>query len=177
MDAWPGDYSKPPAGVRDVLYARIAGWLAWMSTRPAILLIRGTADIASEFQEIQGTLSETTHRGSWRSLTPAVRPALIVGIGLAVFQQVTGSTRSSTTRRPLSSLRVFHRFGRNSRYGGDRCRKRHMTGLHVAGRPCRAEATLLTGTAGMVVSLGILGLAFEMRRRRFPDRCHHANGV
>ncbi len=77
MDAWPGDYSKPPAGVRDVLYARDR-WLASIACRhgPQSSLIRGTADIASEFQEIQGTLSETTHRGSWSIFDSCSSPSV-----------------------------------------------------------------------------------------------------
>src|SRR5271156_3982639 len=52
--------------------------------------IRGN-DVTAEFKEIQDSLSVTGQQGHWTDLfRPAVRPALLVGVGLAVFQQVTG---------------------------------------------------------------------------------------
>jgi hypothetical protein len=42
-----------------------------------------------ELREMQASL--TLEQGGWSEvLTPFVRPALIVGVGLAIFQQVTG---------------------------------------------------------------------------------------
>src|SRR5258708_26503170 len=53
--------------------------------------IRGGSDVTAEFREIQDTLRQSSERGHWSDLfNPTVRPALIVGIGLAVFQQITG---------------------------------------------------------------------------------------
>jgi MFS family permease len=44
-----------------------------------------------EWREIEDILARTEERGRFMDLlNPSVRPALIVGIGLAVFQQVTG---------------------------------------------------------------------------------------
>ena len=49
----------------------------------------GTA-IDSEVEEIQGSLGQE-EGGSWRDLLqPAIKAALVVGIGLAILQQVTG---------------------------------------------------------------------------------------
>src|SRR5438445_9891614 len=59
--------------------------------RAVLRRIRGNASVEGEFKEIQQTLTQATERGKFSDLlTPAVRPALIVGVGLAIFQQVTG---------------------------------------------------------------------------------------
>src|SRR5262249_10806696 len=53
--------------------------------------IRATSDVQEELREIEKTLRAADERGRLADvLNPAVRPALIVGLGLAIFQQVTG---------------------------------------------------------------------------------------
>ena len=53
--------------------------------------IRGTADIEAEFREIQQSVTKAPESGRFSDLfTRAIRPALVVGIGLAIFQQITG---------------------------------------------------------------------------------------
>ncbi len=51
--------------------------------------IRGTSEVAAELQEIQGGLAESPG-GRSELANPNLRPALIAGIGLAIFQQTTG---------------------------------------------------------------------------------------
>src|SRR5260370_6007509 len=59
--------------------------------RRVLKRIRGTENVESEWLEIQKTLAETEGRGSFSDLVgPSVRPALVIGIGLAIFPQVTG---------------------------------------------------------------------------------------
>jgi MFS transporter, SP family, galactose:H+ symporter len=51
--------------------------------------IRGTPDVGAEVDEIKSALSEEA--GDWREFfSPAMRGALVVGIGLGMFQQFTG---------------------------------------------------------------------------------------
>lgn len=51
--------------------------------------IRGTKDVDKEFSNIKKNVSNESR--SWGALfQPAIRPAMIVGIGLAIFQQITG---------------------------------------------------------------------------------------
>jgi SP family galactose:H+ symporter-like MFS transporter len=134
--------------------------------REILARIRGTADIASEFQEIQGTLSEPSQRGSWSDLlTTSVRPALIVGIGLAVFQQVTGiNTIIYYAPTIIQSAGVSSASVAILATAGIGVVNVIMTlvSMWLVDRAGR-RPLLLIGTAGMVVSLGILGLAFEMR--------------
>jgi MFS transporter, SP family, galactose:H+ symporter len=70
-------------------------WLARRGRREEALAVlrrvRGAADVDMEWREIEDILARTEERGRFADLlNPSVRPALIVGIGLAVFQQVTG---------------------------------------------------------------------------------------
>src|SRR6202158_158050 len=53
--------------------------------------IRGTQDVGAELQEIESSLAHADERGRLADLlAPSIRPALVVGVGLAIFQQVTG---------------------------------------------------------------------------------------
>jgi MFS transporter, SP family, galactose:H+ symporter len=70
-------------------------WLARRGRREEALAVlrrvRGAPDVDMEWREIEDILARTEERGRFADLlNPSVRPALIVGIGLAVFQQVTG---------------------------------------------------------------------------------------
>ncbi len=59
--------------------------------RAMLSRIRGTSDVSAELQEIERSLAHADERGRLSDLfAPSVRPALVVGIGLAIFQQVTG---------------------------------------------------------------------------------------
>ena len=67
-------------------------------TRPA-------DEIEDEAEEIKETI-EAESAASYRDLlSPPIRPALRVGIGVPVINQLSASTRSSTTRRRSSSSR------------------------------------------------------------------------
>ena len=70
-------------------------WLArrgqMANARTVLARIRGTADVDEEMRAIEVTLSDAGEHGTLSDLFAAsVRPALVVGIGLAVLQQVTG---------------------------------------------------------------------------------------
>lgn len=57
--------------------------------RTILQRIRGTHDVSGEMQEIQGSLTKQ-QGGVADLLHPLLRMALIVGVGLAIFQQITG---------------------------------------------------------------------------------------
>lgn len=57
----------------------------------ALAKVRPDADVEAELDEVQRALDADTDRASWREVFSArVRRPLMVGVGLAVFQQVTG---------------------------------------------------------------------------------------
>ena len=126
--------------------------------------IRGTQNVEAEFKEIQGTLSKTDERGRWSDLLKAsIRPALIVGIGLAVFQQVTGiNTVIYYAPQIIRSAGISSASGAILATAGIGLVNVIMTLVSMwlidrAGR----RPLLLTGIAGMVISLGVLGFIFR----------------
>ena len=82
-------------GIGMLLMPETPRWLARCG-RPAearrvLEKIRGTGDITGELQEIEATLAVAEEHGRWSDLwSPTVRPALLIGTGLAMFQQITG---------------------------------------------------------------------------------------
>jgi sugar porter (SP) family MFS transporter len=127
--------------------------------------IRGTADVQAEMDDIRNSLHQAQERGRWSDLLiPAVRPALIIGVGLAVFQQVTGiNTVIYYAPTIIQSAGISSAAGAILATAGIGLVNVIMTVVAMwlidrAGR----RPLLLTGIAGMVVTLGVLGLAFHM---------------
>jgi SP family galactose:H+ symporter-like MFS transporter len=125
--------------------------------------IRGSADVDGELTEIRTSVDQQS--GGWTELlSPLVRPALIVGIGLAIFQQVTGI---NTVIYYAPTIFQFAGFTSASvailATVGVGVVNLAMTVVamllldRVGRRPL-----LLVGLAGMVLSLGVLGLAFAV---------------
>jgi sugar porter (SP) family MFS transporter len=144
----------------------LAKYLHPEAARAVLVRIRGTDNVDSEFQEIIGSLEQSEERGRWSDLlSPTVRPALVVGIGLAIFQQITG-INTVIYYAPTIVLTA----GISSASGAILATA--VIGLvnvimtivamwlidRVGRRPL-----LLVGIAGMAVCLGILGAAFRMQ--------------
>lgn len=131
--------------------------------RETLRKIRGTSAIEAELQEIQATLSASSERGRWSDvLAPAVRPALIVGVGLAIFQQVTGiNTVIYYAPTILQSAGISSASGAILATAGIGAVNVLMTlvSMWLVDRMGR-RSLLLIGTAGMIVTLGLLGWAF-----------------
>jgi len=148
-------------------------WLASHSmidkARRVLKRIRGTADIDKEMQGIQESLSQ--QNGHWSELlSPLVKPAVIVGIGLAILQQVTGI---NTVIYYAPTIFQFAGFKSASSAilatVGLGIVNMLMTivAMQLLDRVGR-RPLLLTGIAGMVLSLGGLGFAFHL---------HHLSGI
>jgi sugar porter (SP) family MFS transporter len=126
--------------------------------------VRGNANIEAEFQDIRQTLAQATERGRFADLMlPEVRPALIVGVGLAIFQQVTGiNTVIYYAPQIIQSAGIPSASGAILATAGIGFVNVGMTVVsmllieRVGRRPL-----LLTGILGMIVTLGVLGLAFH----------------
>src|ERR1700689_4909626 len=125
--------------------------------------IRGTQSVEEEFREIQDAAARTEERGQWSDLLKAsIRPALIVGIGLAVFQQVTGiNTVIYYAPQIIRSAGISSASGAILATAGIGVVNVVMTlvSMWLIDRMGR-RPLLLTGTAGIVTTLGILGFAF-----------------
>ena len=69
----------------------LAGHGRMAEARAVLQRLRGTSDIDRELGELRTDLLHEGRLPGWRELlSPAVRGPLIIGIGLAIFQQITG---------------------------------------------------------------------------------------
>jgi len=133
--------------------------------RRVLARIRGTENIESEWLEIQKTLAEAEERGHFSDLfNPSVRMALVIGIGLAIFQQVTGiNTVIYYAPLIVQSAGISTASGAILATAGIGLVNVIMTIVamwlidHAGRRPL-----LLIGIAGMILSLGVLGFVFRM---------------
>jgi sugar porter (SP) family MFS transporter len=132
--------------------------------RTVLVKIRGTEDVEKEFQEISTASQETALRGHISDLLlPAVRPALMIGIGLAVFQQVTGiNTIIYYAPYIIRTAGISSIQGSILATAGIGTVNVVMTlvSMWLIDRVGR-RPLLLTGIAGMIVSLGALGYIFH----------------
>ena len=129
-----------------------------------LVRIREPADVNVEIEEIKASLAQQAESGHWTDLLRRqVRPALVVGLGLAVFQQITGINTVI-----YYAPKILQAAGFNSASGailatvGVGIVNVAMTILAMflvdrAGR----RPLLLVGIAGMIVTLGALGLSFR----------------
>src|ERR1700676_5360235 len=134
--------------------------------RAMLARIRGTSDVDIEMREIvEGIERGQGPRGRLSDLfAPSLRPALIVGIGLAVFQQVTGiNTVIYYAPLIIQSSGISSASGAILATAGIGVVNVLMTivAMWLIDRVGR-RPLLLVGIAGMVVTLGLLGFAFQM---------------
>ena len=162
-------------------------WLARCShpedARAVLTRIRGTKDVESELREILASLAHAEERGTWFDLLhQAVRPALIVGVGLAIFQQVTGintviyyaPTIIQSAGLPSASAAILATSGI-----GLANVLMTIVAMWLIDRIGR-RPLLLTGIAGMIFSLGLLGLVFRSGAHNAAvgaSRGHYLNGL
>ena len=134
------------------------------SARAILSRVRDSSDVEAELQEIERSFHESQEHGNWRDLlSPALRPALIVGIGLAVFQQVTGiNTVIYYAPKIIQSAGISSASGAILTTAGIGMVNVLMTivSMWLIDRIGR-RPLLLTGIAGMAVTLGVLGWAFH----------------
>ena len=131
--------------------------------RAVLVQIRGTRDVGGEISSIRQSLQ--AEAGGWRDLlSPLIRPALVVGIGLAILQQVTGINTviyyaptifqfagfTAASVAILASLAV-----------GITNVLLTIVAITLIDRVGR-RPLLLVSLSGMTLSLGVLGLAFYM---------------
>jgi SP family galactose:H+ symporter-like MFS transporter len=143
-------------------------WLVKSGRRQAALEVlrrtRGTANVEDELREIETTLGAADEKGQMADLlNPAVRPALVVGLGLAVFQQVTGiNTVIYYAPIIIQSAGISSASGAILATLGIGVVNVVMTivSMWLLDRVGR-RPLLLIGVAGMAITLGALGLVFR----------------
>jgi sugar porter (SP) family MFS transporter len=117
--------------------------------------------ITEELEEIRGSIE--AHPGGWKDLLePAVRAALLIGVGLAVLQQVTGintviyyaPTIIQFTGVDSASSAIVASLGVGIINIGAT-----LVALRLIDRKGR-RPLLMVGVSGMVIALVVLGAAF-----------------
>jgi SP family galactose:H+ symporter-like MFS transporter len=132
--------------------------------RKVLVRARGTQNVDEELRQIEEALAIPEQRGHLSDLLlPGVRPALIVGIGLAIFQQVTGINTviyfAPTIIRSAGASSIQVSILATTGIGVVNVLMTivSMWLIDKVGR----RPLLLTGIAGMTISLGALGFLFH----------------
>ena len=129
--------------------------------RAVLERIRGLEQVESELSEIQKSMAQ--QKGHWSELlTPLLRPAMIVGVGLAIAQQITGintviyyaPTIFKFAGLPSASAAILASVG-----VGVVNVALTVVAMQLIDRVGR-RPLLLVSLAGMALSLFVLGLAF-----------------
>jgi MFS transporter, SP family, galactose:H+ symporter len=129
-----------------------------------LVRIRGLSDVNVEIEAIKASLAQQAVSGNWADLLRRqVRPALVVGLGLAIFQQITGINTVI-----YYAPKILQAAGFNSASGailatvGVGVVNVGMTivAMFLVDRAGR-RPLLLVGIAGMIIMLGVLGLSFR----------------
>jgi sugar porter (SP) family MFS transporter len=142
----------------------LAKYLHPEAARKVLARIRGTADVEPELREIMDSLSRSEKHGSWKDLLHhSVRPALIVGMGLAIFQQITGINTviyyAPTIIQSAGSSSASAAILATAGIGVVNV-VMTLVAMWLIDRIGR-RPLLLTGIGGMIVTLGILGYLFN----------------
>ncbi|MEO7028086.1 MAG: sugar porter family MFS transporter [Acidobacteriaceae bacterium] len=134
--------------------------------RKVMLRLRTAAECDPEIARIQQTFSKTS--GDWKTevFQPALRMPLVIGIGLAAFQQLSGINTVIYYAPTIFGFAGFR--GASASILG-------AVGLGVVMILCHVLAIflldrvgrrplLLVGVAGQVMALAMLGLAFQFKQ-------------
>ena len=142
-------------------------WLAKRDrevARAMLKRLRGESDVREEMLEIERSLAHAEEHGRLSDLLEvSLRPALMVGIGLAVFQQVTGiNTVIYYAPTIIQSAGISSASGAILATAGIGVVNVLMTviAMRLIDRMGR-RPLLLIGIAGMAVTLGALGVVFH----------------
>jgi sugar porter (SP) family MFS transporter len=135
------------------------------NARAMLARIRGTSDVADELREIEESVTKAPESGRFSDLMAAsLRPALFVGIGLAIFQQVTGiNTVIYYAPLIIQTAGISSNSGAILATAGIGAVNVLMTifSMWLIDRKGR-RPLLLSGIAGMAVTLGLLGYVFRV---------------
>src|SRR6202051_4545912 len=135
------------------------------TARAMLARIRGTVDIDAEFREIEQSVTRAPESGRFSDLFAcSLRPALVVGIGLAIFQQITGiNTVIYYAPLIIQTAGISSASGAILATAGIGAVNVLMTifSMWLIDRKGR-RPLLLAGISGMAVTLGVLGVVFRI---------------
>lgn len=131
--------------------------------RDALVLLRGTDDVEEELSSIENVLKQPQH--GWRELlSPVVKPALALGLGLAAIRQLTGLSLATFYAPTIFELAGFHSASTailETVALGVVFVVMSLVAMRLVDRWGR-RPLMLTGLLGMLIGLAVLGLTFYL---------------
>ncbi len=133
------------------------------AARQVLRRARITSDISREITDIQQSMAEQGKGGMAGLFQPSLRMPMIVGLGLAIFQQITGINTVIYYAPTIFKFAGISAAGPAILAGAALTAVMwcfHVLAIYLLDRIGR-RPLLLTGVAGQIVGLGVLGAAFE----------------
>ncbi len=127
---------------------------------------RTTSDVSQEMADIQQSMEKQEHGGLAGLFQPSLRMPLIVGLGLAVFQQITGINTVIYYSPTILKVVGIEGAGPAILAGAGLTAVMwcsHVLAIFLLDRVGR-RPLLLTGVAGQTIGLAILGAAFQFQQ-------------
>ena len=131
--------------------------------RKVLKRARPTADVDPEIKDIQQSMDQQDKGGLTGLFQPSLRMPMIVGLGLATFQQITGINTVIYYAPTIFKFAGIDAAGPAILAGAGLTAVMwvfHVLAIFLLDRVGR-RPLLLTGVAGQIVGLGILGAAFQ----------------
>ena len=131
--------------------------------RQVLQRARTTSDVSAEVEDIQRSMAQQGKGGMAGLLQPSLRMPMIVGLGLAVFQQITGINTVIYYAPTIFKFAGISAVGPAILAGAGLTAVMwcfHVLAIFLLDRVGR-RPLLLAGVAGQIVGLGILGAAFQ----------------
>jgi SP family galactose:H+ symporter-like MFS transporter len=131
--------------------------------RRVLQRVRTATDVSPEITDIQQSMEKQGHGGIAGLFQPSLRMPMIVGLGLAVFQQITGINTVIYYAPTIFKFVGIQAAGPAILAGAGLTMVMwifHVLAIFLMDRVGR-RPLLLTGVAGQIVGLAILGAAFQ----------------
>ncbi|GJM15658.1 MAG: MFS transporter [Thermodesulfobacteriota bacterium] len=133
--------------------------------RDILVRIRGTTEVDKEIAGVKDTLKET--KPDWHELIgPVIRPALVLGLGLAMIRQLTGLSLATFYAPTIFELAGFHSPSTailETVGMGVVFVVMSIVAMNLMDRLGR-RPTMLLGLAGMCLGLVVLGITFYLQK-------------